>query len=298
MSSAGVAHRPAPESSRLLRARARARATVSALPGSLRFGLGLLAAAVVFAFVVSLLTADPNEQDLVQANLGPSAEHPFGTDPLGRDVLAWTAGGIFVALRVSLSVIAIASVLGVVAGIAAGYFRGLTDGVLMRLADLQLAIPPLLLFIAASVAIPRSTWSLILLICAVGWVPYARTVRARIGSERTRGFVAAARLAGTGHVGIMIRHLLPTAATLILVVASLQVGAVLLWESALSFLSLGVKPPETSLGFMIAQGRTTLVDTWWVVVFPGLALVLLVVAANLIGDGLRDLLNEDVQELS
>jgi peptide/nickel transport system permease protein len=158
----------------------------------------------------------------------------------------------------------------------------------MRTVDLQLAIPPLLLFIAAAAAVGNSQTTLILLVSVVSWVTYARLVRTQILIEKQRASISAARLAGVGHTRIVVRHLLPSIGSVVLVVASLQLGYVLLWEASLAFVNLGVEPPATSLGFLIAQGRTTLAQAWWVVVFPGVMLALLLLAANLVGDGLRD----------
>ena len=256
---------------------------------SLQIGVVLLVAMLVLGILGPSLLPDPNRQDLLASNLPPgSAGHPLGTDPLGRDILAWIASGIVVALVVSFGVTALSSIVGTFIGLVAGYVGGIADGVLMRFVDVALAVPPLVLFVAASVRVDPSATSLILLLSAVAWIPYARLVRAKVLSDRERGFVAAARLAGVSPLRILTLELLPNASTLLLVMASAQAGYVFLWEAALSFLGLGIRPPSTSLGFMISQGQTTLAQTWWIVVFPGLAIVLLVLALNLIGDGLRD----------
>jgi peptide/nickel transport system permease protein len=257
--------------------------------GPLVFGLVLLAGLVVLATIGGVLLPGPNEQQLDEALSAPGAAgHPLGSDPLGRDVLAWIIGSIRTGLLVSAGVVAVSASVGVAIGLVAGYFGGWSDTVLMRLADLQLAVPPLVLFIAASVVVGNSMPSLILLLSLVGWVPYARVVRTRTLAERERAYVAAARLAGAGRLRLLIVHLLPSALTVVVVIASLQAGYVLLWESSLSFLGLGIQPPRPSFGFMIAQGREQLVTAWWIVAFPGLAIVLLVLAFNLVGDALRD----------
>jgi peptide/nickel transport system permease protein len=235
-------------------------------------------------------------QDLARSFAPPgSPGHLLGTDQLGHDVLAWISDGIWVALGVSLGVTALSSVVGIAVGLCAGYFGGIADGLLMRLVDLSLAIPPLILFLAAAVVVRTSILSLILLISAVMWLPYARLVRGVVLVEREQGYVITARLAGASRTRILLGHLLPGVSTVALVLASLQAGYVLLWESGLSFLGLGIRPPQHSLGYMIAQGRATLEQAWWVVVFPGVALALLVLASNLIGDGLRDLIQQDVE---
>ena len=263
---------------------------------SLRFGLGLLAFLVAFSILAWLFLEDPKRQDLENAYAPPGSwPHLFGTDALGRDVLTWSAAGIRSALTVSVSVAILSALVGVLVGLVAGYFGGATDAVLMRLVDLELAIPPLLLFIAASVVVGGGMINLILLLTVVGWVTYARVVRTRILVERERAYVSAARLAGARIPHLLFVQLLPSATTLVLVLASLQAGVVLLWESGLSFLGLGLQPPTISLGFIVAAGRRDLVEAWWIVTFPGLIIVALVLAFNLIGDGLRDVFNVDVK---
>lgn len=265
---------------------------------SLRLGAALLGLLVAFSVLGSILLQDPNQQSLENAYAPPGSEgHVLGTDQLGRDILSWCAYGIRTALTVGVSVVLLAGALGVVVGLVAGYAGGVLDAILMRLVDLQLALPPLLLFIAASVIVGGGMVTLVLLVSVVAWVPYARIVRSKILSERERSYVAAARLAGTPTRGILLAHLLPAAATLIFVLASLQVGLVLLWESGLSFLGLGLQPPTASLGFIISQGRSELSEAWWIITFPGMTLVLLVLAFNLLGDGLRDAFNLDVKVL-
>jgi peptide/nickel transport system permease protein len=259
---------------------------------SLRLGGGIVVVMVVASVVVSAISVNPNHQNLAVALSTPgSAGHLLGTDPLGRDVLAWIAGGIRVGLLISAAVVVISASVGVTVGVVAGYFGRWVDALLMRIVDMQLAVPPLLLFLAVSAVARPSIPGLIVLLSAVSWVPYARLVRTRIQAERTRGYVAAARLAGSGRSKIVVQHLFPPALSLAGVIASLQAGYVLLWESALSFFGLGVQPPATSLGFMIAQGQNNLTEAWWVVLFPGLTLVLLVFAFNLLGDGLRERLD-------
>lgn len=272
----GVARRP-------VKVRARA------LNPSLRAGILLLAVMLAVGLLAPPFLPDPNRQDLVSASLPPgTAGHLLGTDALGRDVLAWIASSIVTSLVVSASVVALSAAVGTLVGLVAGYARGPIDAVLMRLVDLQLAIPPLVLFVTAAVIISPTLWSLVLLLASVSWVPYARLVRAKVLSDRERSYVAAARLAGVRRWRILVQDLLPNVATLLLVMGSLQAGYVFLSEAALGFLGLGIQPPSTSLGFMIAEGQTTVAQTWWVVVFPGVAIVLLVLATNLIGDGLRD----------
>jgi peptide/nickel transport system permease protein len=265
---------------------------------SLRLSLVLLVGLGLLCTAGSSILGDPLHQDLKSAFVAPGVRgHILGTDALGRDVLAWIALGIRTGLVVSMSVVLVSALLGVFIGLLSGYAGGALDSALMRVVDLQLAIPPLLLFIAASVLVGSNMISLIVLLSIIGWVPYARVVRSKVLSERQRAYVEAARLAGTTKLEILVNHLLPTTMSLIVVLATLQAGLVLLWESGLSFLGLGLQPPVVSLGFIIALGRSYLVQAWWVVTIPGMVIVLMVLAFNLLGDGLRDWFNLDLQVL-
>jgi peptide/nickel transport system permease protein len=263
---------------------------------TLRLGITILAAMLLLALCGTIWLPSAGQQNLAASFLPPlSPGHLLGTDQLGQDVLAWTSDGIWVGLEVSLGVVAIAATIGIAAGLCAGYIGGVVDGAIMRLVDVCLSIPPLLVFVAAAALLRPSMLTLILLISSVAWLPYARLVRNVVIVERERGYVQAARLCGATRRRVLAGHLLPAASTPALVLASLQVGYVLLWEAGLSFLGLGIRPPEHSLGYLIAEGRETLSTAWWVVVFPGAALALLVLAAHLIGDGLRDLVQQDVE---
>jgi peptide/nickel transport system permease protein len=264
--------------------------------GALAVGLGIFAAALLLALLGTLVMQDPNQQDLESAFAPPLSDgHLLGTDSLGRDVLSWIAHSITTSLKIGLVIVVISAVVGVAVGVVSAYAGGVLDALLMRTVDLQLAIPPLLLFMAAAAIVGNSQTTLIVLISVVSWVTYARMVRTQVLVEKQRASVAAARLAGVGHVRILVRHLLPSVGSIVLVIASLQLGFVLLWEASLAFVNMGVQPPAASLGFLIAQGRTTLAQAWWVVVFPGVMLALLLLAANLVGDGLRDRLGVDAE---
>lgn len=263
--------------------------------GSLTAGLALLVVMLVFSIVAAFAAPNPEAQDLLNTMVGPGpVAHLLGTDALGRDVLAWVAGGIRTSFEVALFVVALSATFGTAVGIAAGYVGGWLDAVLMRLADIQLSIPPLPLFIAASAILSHNILTLVILIAIVGWVPYARLCRAQTLVLRERGYVSAARLAGRRRGAIAVQHLLPGLTTEIAVLGSLQAGTALLWEAGLSFLGLGLQPPYISLGFLMSEGKEVLQQAWWVATFPGIALALLVVAFNLIGDGIRDLFSTDL----
>jgi peptide/nickel transport system permease protein len=263
---------------------------------TLRLGLLILFGLLAVAAWGTAALPSAGQQDLPQSFLPPlSPGHLLGTDQLGQDVLAWTSAGIWVGLEVSLAVVSISAVIGISVGLCAGYFGGIVDAVIMRVVDVCLSIPPLLVFVAAAALLRPSMLTLILLISAVAWLPYARLVRSVVLVERERGYLLAARLSGATRRRLLFGHLLPAVSTPALVLSSLQAGYVLLWEAGLSFLGLGIRPPQHSLGYLIADGRETLSTAWWVVVFPGAALALLVLAAHLIGDGLRDLVQQDVE---
>jgi peptide/nickel transport system permease protein len=290
----GVTLQPTSPARRLVEARRRTRRRPR--NGSLRAGLAIFAAALLLSLVGWLVLPDPLDQDLTASLAAPGTDgHLLGTDPLGRDVLAWIAASVPLSLTVAAATVLLSALTGVAVGIVAGYVGGMVDGLLMRFVDLSLAIPPLLLFLAASAIVGTGTLKLILLVSAVSWVPYARLVRTQVQLERRRPSIAAARLAGLTRRRIVVRHVAPAVATSVLVLASLQAGYVFLWEASLSFVGLGIQPPETSLGFLMAQGRLTLAVGWWVVVFPGVMLALLLLAANLVGDGLRDKFGVDLE---
>lgn len=255
----------------------------------------LLGAMILFSIIASIVGGNPLNQDLTSTLTAPGVGgHLLGTDALGRDVLAWVGAGIRTSFEVALGVVVLSALVGCTVGIYAGYVGGWLDIVLMRIADIQLSIPPLPLFIAASAVISTNMISLIVLLSIVGWVPYARLARARVLTQRERGYVAAARLAGRRRSAIVTLHLLPGISTEIAVLASLQAGLVLIWEAGLSFLGLGLQPPYISLGFLMAEGKEVLAQAWWVATFPGLALALLVMGFNLVGDGIRDVFSNDV----
>lgn len=218
-------------------------------------------------------------------------DHPFGTDPLGRDVLARVVAGGKISLTVGFASVAGSVVLGVAMGLVAGYYRGIWDMVLMRFADIQLALPFILLAITVIAVIGGSLTNTIVLLIVSQWVQYARLVRAQVLALREREFVLAARAMGVRSGKILFHHLLPNLLGPVVVLMTLNVANNILLESSLTFLGLGVDPTIPSWGGMLADGRTYLQSAWWVSVFPGLAILLTVLGLNLLGDWLRDLLD-------
>jgi peptide/nickel transport system permease protein len=262
------------------------------------FGLVVVAAVFVTAFGANWVTPwDPIEQDITNrlrppGSLAPSGRvHLLGTDHLGRDLLARVIFGARPALMVGFAAVAISGILGMVVGLLSGYFGGRTDDVFMRLADIQLAFPFILLAIAVIGVLGPSLPVIIVVIGVSSWVVYARVVRSEVLSLREREFVQAALALGAGDGRVVLRHILPNTLTPWLVVATLDMARVIVIESALSFLGLGVQPPTPTWGGMLADGRVYISTAWWLATFPGLAILVTVLGINLFGDGLRDTLD-------
>ncbi len=214
--------------------------------------------------------------------------HPLGTDQLGRDILSRIIYGSRVTLSIGAAAVILGGVVGVSLGIVAGYFRGTTDRILMRLVDIQLAFPLMLLALLVVAALGPSLRNIVIVLALTSWIRYARIIRGQVLAVREREFVLSARAIGASTTRIMFRHILPNVLTPALVVGTLELARVIIMDAALSFLGLGVPPPAPSWGRMLAEGRTYLATAWWAVTFPGLAIVLTVLSVNLFGDWLRD----------
>ena len=230
------------------------------------------------------------------------AAHLLGTDDQGRDVLSTIMYGARISLAVGLAAVVFAMTLGVALGLAAGYFGGSVDAVIMRIADVQLSFPAILIALlingVARVALPQQMHDamvLYVMVVAIGlskWVDFARTVRGSTLVEKNKEYVQAARVIGRHPVAIMLRHVLPNAMGPVLVIATINIGIAIITEATLSFLGVGVPPTKPSLGTLIRVGNDFLFSgEWWITVFPGIALVILVLSVNLLGDWLRDALN-------
>ena len=262
------------------------------------FGLIVVFAVLVAAVFASFVSPfDPLAQDIGQRLKEPGWQdaqgriHPLGTDHLGRDILSRIIHGSRIALSVGLAAVAISGVLGMAVGLVSGYFGGRVDDFFMRLADVQLAFPFILLAIAVIGVLGPSLRNIIIVIGVSSWVVYARVVRGEVLSIREREFVQAAVALGSRDYRVLARHVLPNAFTPWLVVATLDMARVIVLESALSFLGLGVQPPTPTWGGMLADGRVYLSTAWWLATFPGLAILVTVLGINLLGDGLRDTLD-------
>ena len=220
----------------------------------------------------------------------------LGSDNLGRDILSRLLYGGQLSLSLAVSRSCSAAGIGVVAGRLSGYAGGrIDDAIIQRVVDVQLAFPVILLAIAMVAVVGTSTTALIGVLVLSGWVIYARTVRANVLSLKEQEYVSAARALGAGDFRIVLRHVLPNTLAPIIVVATVQLATMLLLESGLSFLGLGIQPPTPSWGRMLAEGRDYLSNAWWISTVPGIAISLAVLGANLLGDGLRDLLDPNLR---
>jgi peptide/nickel transport system permease protein len=252
----------------------------------------LIVLAAIFAPLIAPLPGDAGAATHPFSVLkAPSGAHLFGTDQVGRDILTRVLYGARVSPVIAIIVLAIACVIGVPLGVAAGFLGGWLDEVIMRVTDVFLAFPPLLLALALAAVLPASLTSLTIAIAAVWWPWYVRLVRGQAASVAGRPYIEACRALGVSRSRIIFRHILPNSITPLLVQVSLDVGGVILTASALSFLGLGAQDPVPDWGLMIAEGTSYFTPDWWLVTFPGLAILVTAFAFNLLGDGLRDLLD-------
>lgn len=231
---------------------------------------------------------DPLAQDLSKSLLGPSRSHWFGTDSFGRDILSRVLYGARISLLVGVASQGIAFTLGVAMGLVSGYYGGKVDGLIMRLADVTLAFPTLLLLIAITAAFEPGLTVVFVAIGIVGWAGLARLVRSQTLVVRELDFVQAARALGMSDVRLLARHVLPNTLAPAIIAVTLGMAGAILLEAALSFIGLGAQPPTPSWGSMISDGRDFLRTAPWISLFPGLAIGLVVLGFNLFGDGLRD----------
>jgi peptide/nickel transport system permease protein len=251
---------------------------------------------VLALFAVSLLAPwlapyDPNAIDLTQVLMPPSGVHPFGTDPLGRDVFSRMIWGAGISLKVGFVATGIAILIGTVLGALAGYYGRWVDTVIMRFVDIMLCFPTFFLILAVIAILEPSIWNIMIVIGLTGWMGVTRLVRADFIALKERDFVQSARAIGAGDFRIIFFHILPNAMASVLVTATLGVAGAILTESALSFLGIGVQPPTPSWGNILTAGKDNIDIAWWLSFYPGLAILITVLGYNLLGEGIRDSLD-------
>jgi peptide/nickel transport system permease protein len=266
-------------------------------------GAILIALVVTAVFAPYLAPQSPTDGDITQKLIPPfwmergEGGHPLGTDRFGRDVLSRVIYGSRISLIVSLLAIGLSGTFGTALGLISGYRGGLTDSLLMRFADIGLSLPTILIAVVLVAVSEPSFQNVVLVISLLLWPRFARQIRGETLAVKEQDFVALAVVAGRSSIWIISRHIFPNVVPTLLVISTLQVGYVILLEGTLSFLGVGVPPPNPAWGLMIAEGRGFLATAWWITLFPGLAMLLTVLAVNLMGDWLRDHLDPKLRQL-
>ncbi len=255
-------------------------------------GLAIVAVLLLAALLAPILApGSPYEQDLTQRLLPPSAEYWFGTDELGRDIYTRVIHGARLTLYIVILVAVIVAPVGLLIGTAAGYFGGIVDTVLMRVTDVFLAFPRLILALAFVAAIGPGIENAVIAISLTAWPPYARVARAETLTLRHSDFIAAVRLQGASPLRIVLRHIVPLCLSSVIIRVTLDMAGIILTAAGLGFLGLGAQPPLPEWGAMVSSGRQYLLDQWWVATIPGIAIFVVSLGFNLLGDGLRDVLD-------
>ncbi len=255
-------------------------------------GLALVVLVMAVAALASVIAPyGPYASDLASSLQPPSRLHVMGTDQLGRDLLTRILYGARVSLAIGLATVGVSGVIGLIVGMISGYMGGATDAVLMRIVDVWLSFPFILLALTVNAILGIGLENIILTLIITGWVVYARLVRGEVLALKAQEYVEAARALGAREWRIILRHLLPNLWTPVIILSSLQVAQFIVAEAAISFLGFGVQPPMASWGNMLNEGKTYIYNAWWMTTFPGLALVLTALSVNLVGDWLRDTLD-------
>jgi peptide/nickel transport system permease protein len=268
------------------------------------FGLIMVLSVIISAIFAPVLSPhDPILQDVEKrlfppiGQTGADSNYLLGTDHLGRDIVSRLIYGARISLVVSISAVAFSAALGTVIGLFSGFYGGKVDSIFMRLADVQLAFPFILLAIAIIAVLGPSLQNIIIVMGITGWVIYARVVRAEVLSLREKEFITSVKALGGSNGRIIFNHLLPNVIPPIIVIITLEMARMIIMEAALSFLGLGIQPPTPTWGGMLADGRVYLVTSWWLATFPGLVIMLVVLGINLLGNWLRDMLDPRLTQL-
>lgn len=260
-------------------------------------GFTIFAVLAVLVILVSVFAPvicgdrSPTAGNLAEAIEKPSAEHPFGTDKMGRDVFARVIYGSRASLSSTFILVAVIFVIGTVLGVVSGYFGGAVDAIIMRIADMMMAFPGLVLAIAVAGILGASTRNAIIAIAIVSWPKYARLARSLVMKIRHTDFVAAATVTGSKTPYMLLRYMLPNTITTLVITAATDIGGMMMELAALSFLGFGAQPPTPEWGSMLNEGRNFMQSAPWMMIFPGLAIFVTVVIFNMLGDGLRDILD-------
>ncbi len=260
-------------------------------------GLGIVAAFVLLALLAPLVSPrDPNAIDVAHKLTPPSRQYPLGSDALGRDVASRLIYGARLSISMAVAASLAIAVIGLLIGLCAGYVGGVVDAVISRTIDVVLTVPGFLLALAVLGTMGPGLDKMIGAVVAVSWASFARVVRSAVLAERAKPYVASARATGASHTRIVGRHVLPNVISPVVVLTTLEMGSILLGVSALSFLGLGVNPPTAEWGAMLSEARTYLSDAPFLMVAPGMAILLMVLGFNLLGDGLRDVLDPRLED--
>ncbi len=275
-------------------------------PRILKNGIAIMGLVIILLYIIMIIVSsfwlpfDPSEMDVKHVLESPSfgTGHFFGTDEFGRDVLSRIMKGSSVSLIISISATALGAVFGIMMGIWAGFLGGRWDNFIMRIADIMFSFPSLLMAIFVMAVLGENTYNVIIAIGIIYIPQFARISRGAILSLKSNEFIRAARSNGAGNIYILFRHLLPNSMPPIIVQVSLSLSVAILLESSLSFLGLGVQPPEPSWGNMLSSARKVMMIAPWTAIYPGLAIITLVLGFNLLGDGLRDILDPRLRNVS
>ena len=261
------------------------------------FGIGvIIILSLVAIFAPFISTHDPTGINIKDALLGPSRQHFLGTDQLGRDIFSRMIYGSRVALSIGLVAVGIAAIIGLLLGSIAGFYGGWIDSLIMRFVDIMLCFPRFFLILSVVAIVGPNIFNVMVIIGLTGWMGIARLIRAEILSLKSRDFISASRALGASNFYIIFRHLIPNGIGPVLVSFVFGVAGAILTEAGLSYLGLGVQPPKPSWGNILFEGRAVLGVGWWMILFPGLAILITVLSFNLFGEGLRDIINPRIRE--